>query len=154
MTAHRTDISRLTVRTLQSLKPRNGPYLVHDGRGLYIKVQPSGAKSWLYRYHKDGTSHDCGLGTYPELGLAEARERAIEWRRVKMDGKDPIAAKKAIRAAALVSAAKVMTFQQCAEAYIAAHRTGWRNPKHAAQWPATLSAYVYPVFGKLPVAAV
>ena len=47
-----------------------------------------------------------------------------------------------------------MTFQQCAEAYIAAHSAGWRNPKHAAQWPATLDAYVYPIFGGLPVAAV
>ncbi len=47
-----------------------------------------------------------------------------------------------------------MTFRQCAEAYIAAHRAGWRNPKHAAQWPATLEAYAYPIMGALPVQAI
>jgi hypothetical protein len=47
-----------------------------------------------------------------------------------------------------------MTFQACAEAYIAAHRAGWKNAKHAAQWPSTLATYVYPIFGALPVAAI
>ena len=47
-----------------------------------------------------------------------------------------------------------MTFAACAERYIASHKVGWRNPKHAAQWPATLGTYVYPVFGSLPVQAV
>jgi integrase len=50
--------------------------------------------------------------------------------------------------------AKGMTFKQCAEAYIKAHRAGWRNPRHAAQWPQTFEAYVYPVFGGLPVQTV
>jgi integrase len=53
-----------------------------------------------------------------------------------------------------LDAAKAMTFTACAEHYIASHKVGWRNDKHAAQWPATLGAYVYPVFGGLPVQAV
>ena len=55
---------------------------------------------------------------------------------------------------AKLDAAKAMTFEACAERYIAAHKAGWRNPKHAAQWPATLGTYVYPVFGALPVQAI
>src|SRR5262249_26279470 len=49
---------------------------------------------------------------------------------------------------------KAMTFKECAERYIASHKPGWRNPKHAKQWPSTLEAYVYPVFGQLPVQAI
>jgi hypothetical protein len=61
---------------------------------------------------------------------------------------------KAKRRAAAVVDATAMTFEACAEAYIAAHRAGWRNLKHAKQWPSTLATYVYPIFGALPVAAI
>jgi integrase len=54
----------------------------------------------------------------------------------------------------LLEAAKAVTFRACAESYIAAHRAGWRNAKHGAQWGATLETYAYPVFGDLPVQAV
>jgi len=69
-------------------------------------------------------------------------------------GIDPIEARAAGEAEKRVVAAKTMTFDQCAEAYIKAHRAGWRNAKHAAQWTATLATYASPVFGKLPVHAV
>jgi integrase len=92
-----------------------------------------------------------GLGPYPDVPLAEAREKAAECRRMRLDGTDPIAARPAGRQQASLDAAKVMTFKACAEAFIASHRAGWKSPKHAAQWPATLSAYVYPIFGPLPV---
>jgi integrase len=101
-----------------------------------------------------GTAHNMGLGPFPDISLAEARERAAAQRRLRLDGADPIATRKASRMAAGLDAAKAMTFRQCAEAYIASHQAGWRNPKHRAQWPATLSAYVFPIFGELPVAAV
>jgi integrase len=95
-----------------------------------------------------------GLGPYPDIPLAKARDRATECRRLRLKGTDPIAARKGGRMAAELDAAKEMTFKACAERYIASHRAGWRNPKHAAQWPATQGTYVYPVFGGLPVAAV
>jgi integrase len=65
-----------------------------------------------------------------------------------------VEARKAKRAEERLTAATATTFEQCAERYIAAHRSGWRNPKHAAQWPSTLKTYAYPVFGSLPVQAV
>jgi integrase len=70
------------------------------------------------------------------------------------DGQDPIEVKEAKRRAAAVAGATAMTFQACAEAYIAAHRAGWRNPRHTAQWPSTPATYVYPIFGALSVAAI
>jgi hypothetical protein len=107
-----------------------------DGRGLYLRIGPSGSKSWIYRYRQGERLHDMGMGSYPDVGLADARGRAAVQRKLRLDGTDPIEARKATRVAARINAAKVMTFRQCAEAYTARHRPGWRNPKHAAQWPA------------------
>jgi integrase len=66
-------------------------------------------------------------------------------------GKDPITAREAARAEASLVAAKMMSFDECATAYIAAHRAGWRNMKHASQWTNTVTTYCSPLFGKLPV---
>jgi integrase len=71
-----------------------------------------------------------------------------------MEGIDPIEARNATRHAANVAATKTSTLDECAEAYIAAHQSGWRNAKHADQWKSTLKTYVSPVFGSLPVDAV
>jgi integrase len=100
-----------------------------------------------------------GLGSLTTVGLSEARDAARECRRLlagtpTIPPVDPIEHRRALRAEARIARAKAMSFRQCAEAYIATHQAGWRNPKHAAQWPATLVAYVYPVFGDLPVEAV
>ena len=95
-----------------------------------------------------------GLGSLDAVSLAEAREKAAECRKLRDQGKDPIETRTAHRASAAAELAKAMTFDQCAERYIAAHRAGWRNPKHAAQWQNTLATYVSPEFGRLPVQAV
>jgi len=103
----------------------------------------------------DGRAREMGLGSYYDLTLAEARERARGLRKlVKEHRIDPIDDRRARRSAERIERAKVMTFRQCAEAYVAAHEAGWRNRKHAAQWPSTLSAFVYPHFGALPVQTV
>jgi len=126
------------------------PGLLGDGLGLYLQVGPNGAKSWLLRYKRGGKSHYCGLGPVHTVSLAQARQRAADARLLLLEGRDPIAAKRASRAAA--AAAK--TFRETAEDYIAAHRAGWRSAKHAAQWPASLANYVYPVIGEIDVARV
>ena len=95
-----------------------------------------------------------GLGPVHTISLAEAREKARECRKARLDGKDPIEGRRGERMQERLAAAKAMTFTNCAEAYIAAHRAGWKNPKHAAQWPSTMQTYVYPVVGDLPVQAV
>ena len=140
--------------TARQVETRKTPGLIADGGGLYLQIAPTGARTWIFRYQIAGRRRDMGLGSAAVFSLAEARDRARAARRLVADGIDPIDARRATVAATRVDAAKAMTFAECADRYIAAHKAGWKNPKHAAQWPATLAAYVYPVFGSLPVQAV
>jgi integrase len=140
--------------TARQVETRKTPGLIADGGGLYLQIAPTGARTWIFRYQIAGRRRDMGLGSAAVFSLAEARDRARAARRLVADGIDPIEARRATVAATRVDVAKAMTFAECADRYIAAHKAGWKNPKHAAQWPATLAAYVYPVFGSLPVQAV
>jgi len=92
-----------------------------------------------------------GLGSVRDINLADARQQAAECRRLLALGKDPIAERDGEREQTLVEKQRSMTFDQCAQAYIAAHRDGWRNAKHATQWENTLRLHASPVSGKLPV---
>ena len=128
--------------------------LYADGWGLYLLVGRNGTKSWVYRYRQDGRLRDMGLGPLRLVSLAEAREEAQVWRKLRHKGGDPIASRRAEKAGKRLEAAKAISFRQCAERYIAAHRAGWKNAKHAAQWPSTLATYAYPIFGELAVQAI
>jgi len=130
------------------------PGLYADGGGLYLRIGPTGAKSWVYRFMLDGKRRDMGLGPLHTITLADARAKAVECRKQRLDGTDPVLARDAVRAAQRLETAKGMTFQECAIAYIDAHQAGWRNAKHRQQWPNTLKTYAYPLFGSLPVQAV
>ncbi len=128
--------------------------MYHDGGGLYLQVAASGAKSWIYRYMLNGRAREMGLGPFHIISLSEARSRAAECRRLRLDGIDPIEARKAKRDGAMLEAAKAITFDACAKAYIEAHEAGWQNAKHRDQWRNTLKTYTSPEFGALPVQAV
>ncbi len=127
-----------------------------DGGGLYLAVAapPSNACSWVFRYMINRRARTMGLGPYPEITLAEARAAAAEARRLKAHGNDPLALKEAAKVTERIEAAKAMTFKECAVAYIKDHRAGWKNPKSADQWEASLATYAYPIIGPLPVGAV
>jgi integrase len=126
-----------------------------DGGGLYLQISRyAGSASWVFRYRMRGRLREAGLGSVDTWSLAEARERARQFRQLRGEDRDPIEERRAGQQKARVEAAKAMTFQACAQAYIKAHAAGWRNPKHAEQWPNTLGTYVYPVFGAVPVQAV
>jgi Phage integrase central domain/Arm DNA-binding domain len=127
---------------------------LNDGGGLYLRIALGGAKSWVFRFKVDGRLREMGLGSVATFTLAEARERARECRKLRAAGRIPFRNAGAGALKAKLDAAKAMTFKQCAERYIDAQKASWKNDKHAAQWPATLAAYVYPVFGALPVQAV
>jgi len=85
-----------------------------------------------------GRAREMGLGSVADVTLAEARDIARDARRLCKQGVDPIEARRAQRAAQGVERAKIMTLQECATAYIAAHRAGWKNKKHASQWQQTV----------------
>lgn len=130
-----------------------------DGGGLQLLVKKSGARSWVFRFMLDGKSRDIGLGaaTGPDsISLAQARDKAIDLRRLVQSGIDPLQERSRMDAEseAEAQAAHIagITFKASAEAYIAAHSDSWKNAKHRAQWPSTLESYVYPVMGNLPVA--
>jgi integrase len=144
-------IGKLTSLAVDRAK-RRGYY--GDGGGLFLQVSATGAKSWVFRFKEAGRLHEMGLGPVHTIGLAQARERARECRRLRLDGLDPIESRRAARMQARLGAARAMTFADCAERYITAHKAGWRNAKHRDQWPNTLATYVNPIFGALPVQAI
>jgi len=130
------------------------PGMYADGGGLYLRVTHSGTKNWVFRFMLNGRPRWMGVGPLHTIGLAEARNRAAAFRLQRHDGVDPIEKRRAERLEARLDAAKAVTFKECAATYIASHRAGWRNPKHAAQWQATLATYAEPVMGGLSVQAI
>jgi integrase len=138
-------LNRLSAVAVNTGISRRGMY--HDGGGLYLQVSAGGAKSWIFRFMLDGRAREMGLGPVHAIPLAEARKRAAASRRMRLDGIDPIEARSAQRGQKKLEAAKAMTFDACAAAYIAAHHTSWRNAKHRDQWRNTLTSYAGPVFG-------
>jgi integrase len=150
--------NRLSPRFVQTAQP--GMWC--DGGGLYLQVTTGSdgkpRKSWLYRFALNGRERQMGLGSFDDAGLADAREKAAKERKLVKDGIDPIEARDAQRAADRLAIelekAKGITFDQCRDAYFAAHQSGWRSAKYAAGWKRTLEQYASPVFGSLPVDAI
>ena len=124
-----------------------------DGGGLYLQITEGGA-SWVYRYMLNGRAREMGLGPLALFGLQEARAKAQDARRLRHEGVDPIEHRRTARAQQQLDAAKAVTFQQCAERYIASHRAGWRHAKHVEQWESSLQRLAFPVIGALPVQAI
>jgi integrase len=140
----------LTVKQVEHAKPGDR---LGDGNGLWLFVAASGAKSWMFRFTSPITrkAREMGLGPSVDVKLAEARDAAQDARKLVLAGKDPIEERNAQRAAVRVEAAKVITFEEFAKQYVATHKPGWRNPKHAQQWENTLRDYAYPVIGTTAV---
>jgi integrase len=146
--------NRLSATAVAKAKP--GMYC--DGGGLYLQASLGTdgeiKKSWIFRFALHGRERQMGLGSLHTVSLALAREKAVECRRQRDEGIDPIAARDVAWAAAAAQHAKAWTFDECAAEYVTAQRAGWTNPKHRQQWTNTLKTYVSPVLGRLPVSAV
>jgi integrase len=128
-----------------------------DGRGLYLQVTAGTngfCRSWVFRYTAGGRERYMGLGPLADVTLAMAREKALEARRLRLEGVDPIDARRAAKAQKQVEAAKSKTFQECAEEFMRDNAREWTNGKHALEWRSTLARYAYPVIGSLPVATI
>jgi hypothetical protein len=123
-------IGKLTALAINRAKE---PGMYPDGGGLYLQVSASGAKSWIYRFMLSGRAREMGLGPLHTIPLADARTKAGDCRRLRLEGVDPIEARNGQRDIARLAAAKAITFDECAARYITAHAAGWRNAKHAAQ---------------------
>jgi integrase len=141
-------INKLKSRTILNLST---PGLHGDGNGLYLRVTQTGSRSWMFRYMIAGRARTMGLGAARVISLANARHRALDLQRLIQGGIDPL-----IQQQLSASAAEneKVTFQSCAQAYVAAHEPSWRNQKHIAQWRATLETYCFPKIGQKAVAVI
>jgi integrase len=139
-------MGKLTALKVEKAKT---PGLLNDGDGLYLKVTAKGARSWIFRFKLGGRSRDMGLGSYPVVSLAEAREKAAEARRHTNRGQDPIERRKTTE-----TVTKGISFNAACAAYVEAHKAGWKNPKTAKRWLAVCEQYASPVFGTRDVSAI
>ena len=112
------------------------------GETLFLNVAPGGSKSWVQRLTIDGRRRDIGLGGYPLVSLAEAREAALENRKLARTGGDPLAEKRRRR---------TPTFREAANAVHEANKPRWRNNHHIASWMQTLERHAFPILGDMAV---
>ena len=154
-------MGKLTVKTIDGLVKAGTAGMTNDGDGLYLKIGQSKGASWIFRYRIAGKLRDMGLGSYPDITLAVARSLAHDAHRIVKNGDDPIAIrdaarkqKEADRLAAELERERAISFRDIALSYIEAHRSGWKNAKHAQQWTNTLSTYVFPLIGDMPTESI
>lgn len=117
-----------------------------DGHGLFLKVEPSGAKRWVQRIVIRGKRSEIGMGSASLVSLAEARASALENRKLARAGGDPLQAKRASEA--------LLSFEDAARKVHKIHEPTWRNKKHAAQFLSTLETYTFPRIGRIKVSDV
>jgi integrase len=139
---------QLTEISLRNLK-KAGRFTDDQTKGLHVWVKINFRKYWIFRFTFEGKRCNLGLGSYPEIGLRLARERAVEARNLLNKGVNPINEKKGLKASS--QKAKSPIFREYALAYIETKRPEWRNPKHADQWVSTVERFAFPYIGNLRV---
>ncbi len=137
-------------KTAKYFESLTAPGRYRDNGGLYLVIV-GGSRTWMFRYKRRGKGHWMGLGPDSLVRLTDARDAAIDARRLLRHGIDPIEHKRAAAAAKAAEAEPAKTFDDVAALLIASKKAGWKNEKHAGQWKATLDTYAAPVFGKNPV---
>jgi integrase len=138
---------KLTDTQIKRIKPNPKPYKVSDGGGLFLWVTPSGGKIWRWTYRHEGRAKLMTFGKYPDVPLALARERHAEARKVLATGTDPMAERKAERAAAENS------FQSVASLWLEHWQDG-KSPRHVAYVKRRMDTDILPCLGARPVAAI
>ncbi len=140
--------NELGALAVSQIKSR-GIHFVGGVAGLAINVTKSGSRSWILRYQVNGKRRDKGLGGYPDVTLAEAKEAARTARAKIAQGIDPIEYGRVLRSKLIADQATAITFSQAATKYIETHQDAWRNAKHAQQWRNTLQTYANPIIGQM-----
>ena len=137
---------RLKAVELPQLMTIPGTY--RDGDWLKLVTERPGVSSFIFQYSAPGSGRqrEMGLGSARHVGLAEARQKADEMRRLLRDGTDPLEARNAEKLERRIKSAKTKTFKECAEDYIETHKVSWRGPRHETQWRRSLERYAYPNF--------
>ena len=123
-------------------KALRDPGRYSDGGGLHLYISKAGSKSWVQRITIEGRRRDIGLGGFPSVSLALAREKAAEKRAAVAEGRDPLADKRS---------PAMPTFREAARAAHEANRPRWRNTKHITSWMQTLERHAMPKLGNIPL---
>lgn len=135
-------VSRITARGLHG---------VGGVAGLYLQVAQGGSRSWILRAVVGSKRRDIGLGGYPSVTLAQARESARTARQQIREGIDPVQAREDARQALIAAQAKRMTFKQASIAKHASIVSEFRNAKHRKDWLSSLERYAFPKLGDMDV---
>ena len=146
----------LTVLQIKQLP--TGTHAVGGASGLYLRVSDTGARSWIYRATINGNRRDLGLGALSAVSVDEARQKAVQLKIEIKQGIDPAELRKnqrqEIKLAQKEAERSTITFRVCAEEYLPTRLSELSNKKHKQQWRNTLTTYVYPSIGHLPVDAI
>jgi integrase len=124
------------------------------GHGAFLQISEFGTRAWVFRYVVNGKAHHVGLGSCTYVTLAEARQKAFEYRRLLAAGGDPLEQKRAAKRGRLLASMPAKTFQQVALEYIAQHERDWRSDHSRRQWRASLTRYAFPKIGGMAIADV
>lgn len=132
-----------------------GLHAVGGAPGLYLQIGKSTtSRSWILRISVAGKRRDIGLGSYPTIGLANAREQARAYGAQIHAGVDPVEAKRLAKRKEIEARARRATFKELALKYIDSQKAGWRHKKHHQQWSNSLVNYAFPIIGAMPVAEI
>lgn len=141
------ELSALAVKGLRT----PGMHFVGGVAGLALQVLDGGSRSWVLRVRVGDKRRHMGLGSYADVSLSDAREKARQARQIVAGGADPVEDRRMARSHLKAAQAKAMNFKQASRDYVEAKGDEWRNAKHRAQWSATLETYAFPVLGDLLV---
>lgn len=143
----------MSERKVASLKTP-GRYAVGGVVGLYLEVSQSGYRSWVFRFKTEGRRKDMSLGSYPLVGLADARLLASEKRGLIAKGVDPLQVRHQAKLDAKLCQTTEKTFDWCAQEYIKSKKSEWKNPKHIQQWGNTLKTHASQFIGSMHVSKI
>jgi integrase len=146
------EMSALDVRRLEHPTGKgNALFAVGGVKGLYLQITPGHGRSWILRVTVGEKRRDIGLGSFPTVTLAQARDKAREAHDKIERGMDPVEERKAAKAALVAAAGRGITFEVAAERYLSAKLGSFKNAKHRQQWQNTILQYAVPVLGKMMV---
>lgn len=147
-----SELSAVEVRNLEHPGGKHSAMVAVGGvNGLYLQLTPGGGRSWILRILVGTKRRDIGLGSFPTVTLAQAREKARETRGKIERGVDPVEERKAAKASLVVAQSRGLTFEKATEHYLAAKLDAFKNAKHRQQWQNTLAQYASPVLGNMLV---
>jgi integrase len=143
-------IAPLTDTKVRTVKPTEKSQKLFDGWGLYLLVTPTGGKLWNLKYRFEGKEKKLSLGVYPDISLAEARQRRDQARTLLANGADPGDTRKAQKAAGVE---ETETFEVIAREWHAKFTPSWAA-SHADKILRRFELYVFPWLGDRPIKSI